>query len=235
MTDATAAGARLAPVSLDLSFQNPWSIVLPALTRYEDEQWVGEFLQHGKIRLGTLARFASYPDEQLGDRMEAQGLGVGTQNNRSVGVWTKEGRDAYILCFSLGISNEVRQLTGRNSAFVVENPLEFAAEIARQLPGFQGGLAGHCIYRSQPIISREFGLDPEKYKLPDGSIDSRFASDVAAGLGGPERVLLKRRKYEGQREYRMVWYVDRSVDDAIDIVAPRAAKCCRPVDKLEWE
>jgi len=62
----------------------------------------------------------------------------------------------------------------------------------------------------------------------------RMMPDLGGALGGAELVLLKRKKYEGQQEYRLLWELDAIKGEHIDVIAPNARKFCRKVGPAEW-
>lgn len=215
---------RSPPHSIQVQFGSQWGFVLPEVYRFEDQKWIDEFFLNGTLRLSNFAKFSSYKDEARGDKNEGQGLSIGRSGGRDLGVWLREGRNSFVLSCSLAASNSVMKEMKRDSAFVIWNPLGFATEIARQLPGFIGGVSGMCIYRDPPIILRRL----DAADIPDGdTIDYNQIAAAAAKLGGAERYLLKRRKYEPQREYRFIWHLDHPAEDYKDVIAPRAKEFCR--------
>jgi len=62
----------------------------------------------------------------------------------------------------------------------------------------------------------------------------QFAFDAGQALGGAELVLLKRKRYEDQQEYRILWELDAIGGEFIDVVAPNARQFCRKVDAAEY-
>jgi hypothetical protein len=152
-----------------------------------------------------------------------------------VGIFHAQGFDAFVLCVSTRLHEDLKARFGRDSVFAIESTLQFAIEVARQLPGFKGGMEGNCIYRTDPIIQRGIQFDLEKYKRPDGTLDMAMLQDANAELGGPERLLLKRKQYEDQNEYRLLWSVDATNGEYIDVHCPRAIQYCRRIDPSEFE
>ena len=103
------------------------------------------------------------------------------------------------------------------------------------MPGFQQGAEGNCIYRSKPAIQRAFQFD--RYKRADGTlnVNEQTLGRMSAELGGLERLLLKRMRYEEQCEYRFLWAVDAANGEYIDVQCPRAVEWCRRVLPSEFE
>ncbi|QJU59556.1 hypothetical protein HL653_18950 [Sphingomonas sp. AP4-R1] len=226
---------RPPPHMVTLQFGSQWNVVTPAVYRYEDQRWIDEFFDTGKLRLSTFAKFATYEDEVRGDKNEGQGFCYGeTSDNKSVVVMQSQGINAAVLCCSHRLCQDLQHGFQRNSAFQITNTVGFSLEISRQLAGFRNGIEGSCIYRSDATISRAIDFDFEKYKLPDGNLDMQMVADASTQLGGPELLLLKRKRYERQQEYRLLWEIDTIGADYVDVVAPLARQFCRKVEAEDW-
>jgi hypothetical protein len=73
------------PHTINIPFAQNWRVVTPAVYRYEDQKWIDEFFESGRLRLSTFAKFATYPDEVRGDRSEGKAFCYGeTSDNKSV-------------------------------------------------------------------------------------------------------------------------------------------------------
>jgi len=226
---------RPPPHVLNVQFGTIWNIATPFVYRYEDRRWIDEFFETGKLRLSTFSKFAEYKDEARGDTEEGSGFCYGeTADGKSVGVFQSQGISAAVLCCSHRLDEGLRQAFSREWAFEITNTVGFALEVSRQLPGFRHGLEGSCLYRSDTGIKRAIDFDYEKYKLPDGSIDMQMIFDAGGALGGPELLLMKRKKYESQQEYRLLWELDVANGDYIDVTAPNARQHCRKVLDSDW-
>lgn len=226
---------RPPPHSLEIPFGSSWHVVTPSVYRYEDKRWIDEFFDSGKLRLSTFAKFATYDDEVRGDSSEGRGMSYGeTRDNKSVAVIHTEGFNAAVFCCSHRLDHDLRKGFQRDSAFEITNTVGFAIQISRQLTGFRSGIEGSCIYRPDTNIKRPIDLDIDKYKRPDGSFDMKMVADAGAKLGGPERLLLKRKQYESQQEYRLLWELDAIDLDHVDVVAPLARQFCRRIEPKEW-
>lgn len=238
MTDSASGDqmqTRPEPHMLNVQFGAQWGFVTPCVYRYEDAQWIDEFFATGRLRLGTFAKFATYPDEVRGDAHEGSGMGFGaTDGGKSVFVAASQGSNAAVLCCSHRLGQDLRRAFQRDSAFEITNTLGFCAQIARQLPGFRGGFEGSCIYRSSTTIQRSIDFDEERYRLPDGNFDMQMIADAGAKLGGPERMLLKKNSYQKQQEYRMLWFLDVIDSEHVDVIAPQAVQFCRRIESADW-
>jgi Protein of unknown function (DUF2971) len=227
-----------APHTIHIPFTWNWNVVTPAVYRYENQKWIDEFFETGRMRLSTFAKFATYPDEARRDRNEGKGICYGeTHDGKSIFIAQAQGMNAAVLCCSHRLDHKLRESFERDSAFQIMNTVRFGVEIARQLPGFRHGWEGSCIYRhdrNEPQIKRDIDIDIEKYQRPDKTIDMQFAIDAGQALGGAELVLLKRKQYEGQQEYRILWELDTVRGEFIDVVAPNARQFCRKVDAADY-
>jgi hypothetical protein len=227
--------ARPAPNSLIVPFAQPWKVVTPSAFRYENQTWIDDFFEHGKLRLGTFAKFATYPDEARGDRGEGSAVCYAeTSDNKTVVLQQRQGISSAVLCCSLRLDRELLNAFDRDSVFEITNTVGFASEIARQLPGFRHGMEGSCIYRPERLIKRAIDFEFDEYKRDDGTVDMRMINDLGHSLGGEELLLLKHKRYATQQEYRFLWELDSIEQDYIDITAPKAVHFCRRVEAQEW-
>lgn len=220
---------------MPFGFQETWLVVQPQVYRYEDQMWIDEFFETGKLRLSSFAKFATYEDEARRDTQEGKAFCYGeTADGKSVMVAQQQGISAAIFCTSHRLSRDLAKAFGRNAAFQITDTPMFAYEI-RRLTGFKHGLEGSCIYRSDGIKRfLDVSLDLERQKDKGGDIDMGILSGLGQALGGPELVLLKRKLYEAQHEYRLIWELDRNLDDHIDLMVPLARQYCRKVEPEEW-
>jgi hypothetical protein len=217
------------PAWTSISFGFQWKFMLPEVYRFENQQWIDEFFETGCLRLSNFAKFSTYDHEARGDNMEGQGLSISQKGSRSVGVWLKEGRNSFVLSCGLLPHKGIMEELDRNSAFVISDPIGFAAEIARQIPGVIGGFSGLCVYRDPPILYRD--LKDADFPSETDSLDQIMK--IGEKLGGEERYLIKHTKYELQREYRFIWQTDQPAEDYLDVTAPAARRFCRRIRENE--
>jgi hypothetical protein len=227
---------RSPPNLIGYQFGQQWSVATPFVFRYEDKRWIEAFFETGALRLSTFSRFATYPDEMRGDTHEGRGFGYGENTNKnSIVTFQAQGANAAVLCCSHRLDHKLRKGFGRDSAFEITNTTLFAFEVSRQLPGFQAGLEGACIYRANASIQRAVDLNLEQYRLPDGGVDMQMLVDAGMALGGAELLLMKRKTYESQQEYRILWELDALEGEYIDVLAPKARQFCRRIKDNEWD
>lgn len=225
-------GARPRPAFVTLNYAEQWDVVTPAVYRYEDKQWIDEFFETGKLRLGTFKKFSTYKDENRGDAFEGTAICTGLSGNFLDIILQKQGSNSAVLCCSHKLHEDLRIAFERDSAFAITNTFGFAREIARQLPGFTGGFEGSCIYRDDGTIVRVIAHDDDEYKLPDGSYSFQSVRDLSEKLGGHELMLLKNDSYEHQQEYRLMWHLDNIENQYIDVIAPLAVQFCTRLHKI---
>ena len=223
-----------APFVLNIPFGRNWGVVTPNVYRYEDQRWIDEFFNTGRLRLSSFAKFAKYPDESRGDTNEGSAFCYGAvPQNKCIGVFQTQGLASTILCCSHRLDRNLQAAFQRDSVFEIINTVLFATEIARQIAGFRQGHEGSCIYRPIRTIQRPLNIDPEFDKLPGDALDSLF-DDATQALGGPELILLKEQKYDQQMEYRMWWELDALGNDFLDVEAPLAREHCRQVRASDY-
>ena len=224
------------PHTTTIQFGSAWNIVSPAVYRYENKEWIDQFFATGALRLSSFAQFSTYRDEFRGDTQEGHGICFGeTKENNTVVIAQAQDVGAAVFCCSYRLDHKMREEFGRDSAFQISNTVGFALEISRQLAGFRHGLEGACLYRSDTSIKRAIDFDIEEYRLPDGNLDMRLISDSGRKLGGPELLLMKRKRYEAQQEYRLIWELDDLKENFIDVFAPLARQYCRQVVRADWD
>jgi hypothetical protein len=70
--------------------------VLPYLYRYENEKWIDDFINNGKLLIGCFLTYQKYTDNQLGDTGEGHILHhLETQDKKTVLAVTTLGDNCY--------------------------------------------------------------------------------------------------------------------------------------------
>jgi len=196
-----------------------------------DSEYIDQFFSDGSLRLASFAKFSRHTDEQRRDTSEGKNMLVGSSENQTVVMMVGRGDDTYIASSSLLLDRSLMEAFGCDGVFEITDTVGFAAEVARQLVGFKGGLEGPCFYAPRRMIKKELGaFNMEDHKREDGTIDMKMLFDLHNQLGGSGEFLLKADTYKAQLEYRFVWAVDSRVGEHIDIKCPAAEKFCRKVD-----
>lgn len=212
----------------------PWHVRTPTVFRYEDDQWIKPFLADGTLRLSSFRKFAQYPDEIAGDRYEGNAtVAAYTGDGQTILIDGAVGTDVYVLSCTTYPTVKMRNAFNRNSAFVINSTIAFAAAVARHLPGFNVGFEGACTYRPVRNITKRFGQNASDFStggadaLPD-------ASAIFSAAGASDMFFLKTNRYQEQREYRFVWQVDHAATDFIEVKSPAAASFCRQIDPVDY-
>jgi len=214
----------------EISFQiNPrfWTIRRPHLYRHLEKQYVDLFFERGILRLSSFARFSKHKDEQRFDANEGRGVVTHMTDEgggQTIMVAAALGENAYALSSSLFYKAATGTDFNTDSGFRINDSVEFAAAIARELPFFAGGMEGPCIYQSRPMLHRDYGQLGQ-----NGQID--FQKDLKMN----ELCFLKSDRYTTQCEYRILWATSRKTDEFIDVHCPDAVKFCTRFEDLIGE
>jgi hypothetical protein len=232
------------PFELNLSLGDPWTIVLPRIYRYMEQEHVDAFFETGALRLASMARFAEHPDEPRRDQ-EGQSVNSAVFHDpdsptggSTIFTVTATGQSDYILCGSIVESERLLEAFGVDGCFAIENPIGFAQAVKRFIPGCIGGLQGPCFYSPRgAVLDRRLDTDPiammDAARDQDGNVDMGVLPTFAQMTGGTEQLFLKQSKFDYQAEYRMIWRTQNAVDGYIDVVCPEAVQFCAKVTGAE--
>jgi hypothetical protein len=211
-----------------IGFGSPWYVRTPTIHRYlKERQWVEEFLSTGRIRLAAFREFRNHPDEVRKD--EGEGF-FGSEKSFAppegsqakplfLHISGDAGRRSYVLCACVRRDDTFTKF-GTNYITIADTTA-FAAHIARQLPGFERGWEGFCIYGGNRYTSSEVseGEAAAVYKALESG--QRPPSPVSFPV-----LFAKPTKFAEELEYRLIWEVDHDVTEAIFVVAPKARAAC---------
>ena len=206
--------------------------VAPYLYRYENQRWIDHFFETGEILLSSFKQYSKYEDNQLGDKSEGSSINFGlTENQHTIVSVTSSGTDCYSFCTSTQLSKDLLNTFKRNSVFRIKDPINFLMQIEIALNTTKEVLYGNCIYLDKRTITKNVeNLDLEEMKNPDGktlSMDKMMQR--AFDIGGLEQLFLKRLIHQEQNEYRLLWRMEKEIDDPIIIKCPEAIKFCEKV------
>jgi len=133
------------PHILNVQFARPWNVVTPAVYRYENQKWIDEFFETGRMRLSTFAKFAKYPDENRGDRNEGRGVCYGeTRDGKSIFIAQAQGFNAAVLCCSHRLDHKLRESFGPDSAFQIMNTVGLVSKLLASFLGFDTDWKDHA-------------------------------------------------------------------------------------------
>ncbi|MCB2379822.1 hypothetical protein LGH70_19655 [Hymenobacter sp. BT635] len=224
---------------INLLTSPPWRIVqsadqtIPLATyRHLEKQYVESFFATGALRLSSVKRFSTHTDEVRGDNQEHSAMYMsnyrpeeGEGAGHAIVFGIKATEKAFILCTTQTPSNEQTfEGCDYDASFRINDPLRFAIEVGKVLATFRGGLLGPCLYREPPILTLDLGkfntvdLSPSQLQEKVDQAQRLIADDH-------EILFLKRKHFENQTEYRMIWFVDNE-EEYIDIFCPEAVRFC---------
>lgn len=197
--------------------------VPPYIYRYEDQKYIDDFFETGRLRIGCFSVYKAYIDNHLGDPNEGRSFVMEDDGERISGAGVQIGMNAHCFCCSTLLSKELLPIFSRNGVFQITDPINFMHEVACAMPwsNLDSVFFGNCTYVNQRIYQykAETPIDPLNPKLPNIS---------------PVQLFLKDMKYQQQSEYRMIWMLKTQVLSHIDITVPAARIHCEKieVDKL---
>jgi len=195
-----------------------WHLRTPELYRYMDQKYIDEFFETGNLRLSTFHTFAQHADEQRRDTEEGHNTLVGLGDGHTIMARTQHAHNCLILSTSTVADEGLMEAFETNGYFSIKNSTGFGTAIANRLPGFLEGIEGFCIYAEQRMIKRRldsFTLDDLKQapESPSLSLDKIFA--LTAQIGGADVLFVNHIRFRHQNEYRFVWTVSHSVEEAV--------------------
>lgn len=194
----------------------------PQLYRYMDDKYVDEFLSSGKLRLGSFKKYRSEDHLEIGDQRE----GISQVQVFSGKYFSHEDikilDNSYILCTSSILSSTIKDKFEANGGFVIGDINEFAADIAKNIPGCTQVLHGPCIYQN---ILTHFMPQFELSKRSEGLEFSNFINSQLQIYPYFHKFL----EYADQHEYRIVFITDREAKTTLDIECKSAMKFCQKI------
>lgn len=213
----------------------PFENSIPYLYRYEDKKWIDDFFETGNIKLSSFKNYKKHPDNQLGDKDEGNSMNIVNGNNdKMIGTYTMVGHNEYCLCTSTVLDDKLKGIFKRDSVFRIIDPLNFMLEITRSLPRVQGVLFGNCLYVNQRIISTRVPKPIDIDELKDDREPEKISFDKMMAAAAPSltrhRFFLKHTDYQEQSEYRLLWSVDKAIDEGIVINCPEAREFCERIE-----
>jgi len=212
---------------LKLGFSRPWSVRLPVVTRFLDEQYVEEFFSSGRLRLSTFNTFRNHKDEERCDSNEGRVHAEINTPNANHHIAAINGQEAYILCGGLVENPTMEASFSTRHGIRILNPLAFADAVSGRIPGFVGGYQGNCIYRSETCIRKKSSelFDPPTNS--DGMEKWANGYDEFVSQHASEAFFIKQLRYAHQNEYRFIWFAQGHETSELKIHCPEARQYCQ--------
>jgi hypothetical protein len=194
------------------------------------QQFIDEFFSTGKLRLSSFATFKGHDDEQRGDLLEGLNLVSGASDSLTMLASVSHGRNSLVLSTSVrGDASLMRQSNCDGYFRVVDTHL-FGQAIARRIPGYTDGLEGFCTYKDAHVIRRKFAAEAPLDLTTNPSPDElQRAAETIVSLAGSEGFFSKRRQFEHQLEYRLIWNLNRDIDQCEYVNCPEAIRFCERI------
>lgn len=202
----------------------------PVYRLMDDKQWLDNFFAHGELALSCLSKFRSYPDEVRGDKDEGDAM-IWFENDKgdTHAFKYESGLNAYVFCTTLELNDQVAMDFNAVGAIKIHNPTYFGAEVMKSIPGCEQGIEGDCIYDD----SRVYKGYSDKMKAllsTNNFLQNPALAQELMNAACERELFLKLKKYEAQKEFRMLWFTDQKVDSNIIIKCPDAVRFCERID-----
>jgi hypothetical protein len=209
-----------------------WHIRPLTAYRFLEKQYVDDFLNNGKIRLSSFAKFRKHKDEIRGDNSEGSGFYLANHKpevgeGHHFSALMNTGKNAYVLSTTLINKNDTFSECNYDAGFIINDVFGFALEISRAIPFFIAGMQGQCFYKDPPIIP----IDVGQFNLNDLS-EQEFQNKQSEFFEKTNQdndiFFIKHLRYKPQEEYRIIWFADEAFEH-IDLICPNAAKFCERI------
>jgi hypothetical protein len=209
--------------------------VLPYLYRYENKKFIDDFFERGELYISSFDNYRKYKDNELGDKSEGATFNVGnTENNMSIQTYTISGFNEYTFCTSTVLHKNLLEKFSRESVFRIKDPINFILEVTRSLTRVVEVYHGNCIYLDNKIITKKIpNFEMDDLKSDEGGISANKLFDISNHIQGLDSFFIKKREYQEQSEYRMLWRTDRKISEGIIINCPEARKFCEKIKEDE--
>jgi hypothetical protein len=209
----------------------------PTVYRYMPKQFVDDFFNHGKLRIGSFKKFKQNENIQKGDKSEGNAYIVGSSSTLSFMSVANYGSDAFVLSTSLVIINELQTLFESDDCIVITDPISFAIEVSKKVEHFRGLLVGACRYQPNKTIQRNIpniDIDSLRVSENDHGIDVNKLFALSSTVAGDDVFFNKLMIHSPQHEFRFIWFTwNGDVADFIDIECPEAIQFCRRLNELD--
>jgi hypothetical protein len=211
----------------------------PYLYRYEDDIYIDQFFDTGKILISAFHVYKSYDDNQLGDPEEGRTkdfqAAVDSNLMKSFVIGHSEaGNNAYCFCTSTILDPKLFRVFKRNSVFRITDLAGFGTEIYKSIKeATQEILFGNCDYLYERILRGRLGMIGLHFEPTENNI--KGSDFFSMSLFGNKLLFVKLIKYQSQCEYRILWQIEKDVNSSVILDCPEATKFCEKISNEEME
>lgn len=216
---------------LPLSYPVNWAIRRdPVFRLLDDEKWADNFFKTGELLISCFDNFKNYPDQMQGDKEEGEAFigGEDAAGNQHF-ILYDSGNNAFIMSTTRSIDKQVVDDFKAKCAIKINNPTEFALEVAKKLPFTLGGIEGNCVYDEHRILNFKKKIEEYAFFKDGKFVNDRLGRDSFREQTREYELFLKREKYKHQNEYRFVWFTDKIVKDSYIVRCPEAIEFCEKI------
>ena len=210
----------------------------PNVFRYENENHVDDFFNHGKIRLSSFEKYRHMSIKNLAD--EKEGCSGKFETNFSSNLIEgkiegsiKSDSFFYCLCCSSTLHPELLKEFNRNSVFRIKDVVGFSMELQKVILSATEVIHfGNCQY----FLDRKNATHVGKLLLEFQPTSGQMINPVeifGLNLLGNNILYLKDIKYQKQNEYRILWMVNKMSGNYIDFECPEAVNFCEKITQDE--
>jgi len=205
---------------------------IPYLYRYEDKKYIDDFFENGNLFISSFQNYKKYKDNELGDVDEGTSFNVANiADDKQITTYTTIDNNNYTFCTSTIYEKKLLDKFSRNSVFRIADPLNFILELTRSIQRVQGVLHGNCIYVDNRIIQKKYPQIDESLLInQQGELNMNNAKIISDEIQGVDAFFFKKKNYQEQSEYRIIWQTDREISGGIIIKCPEAVKYCQRIE-----
>lgn len=201
----------------------------PIYRLLDNKQWIDNFFDKGELSLSCILKFRNYPGEIQGDREEGSMSKWFYTDFGIRGLTYESGLNGYILCTSLQLTAKIKNDFNAVGAIKIINPTYFALEVMSKINDCTQTIKGKCNY----VNSRAYKGQSEKMREileQDDYLNNPLFQKELLNSTFEDELFLKRKLYESQDEYRMIWFKNEIISDAMLINCPEAIRHCQRID-----
>ena len=196
-------------------------------------EYINNFFETGELLISCFAKFKKCPNEFQGDKEEGDGIVVGKNEKGDISmIGFDSGINAYVFSTTTKNTDKMKSDFKAVGAIKINEPTQFAIEIAKKLSFVSSGVEGYCDYIDSRIQWLKDNSDENKrfQKLDFKNDPNSYENFRTAGADGSD-LFLKSKSYEYQSEYRLIWFTDerKKIKESVVIYCPEAIKYCEKI------